>query len=343
MITQTFFALLFIAVFNQILPMQNARSYFKAQPATFFNIFLNKRYRNTYFSSKLVNSGSPVFSRTAFNSTGLFSTYKRNSCTLRNLMGLTSGFHIDYYDSELLLMRSDKRYLECKQSLSNAEQISEDSAKELANLLTISSSSILIYDAIEKCFTELGVLEQDSIKILCNFFSSLKNQDFELIKDIVLRQSKENLLRLYPNMLKSNAKRIAKIYSNCKNDGALFLLIALRENDSSIIYVALSNLIGLNKIFNITENKSALINLRKSLDYHSNEDGYTALMLAAQNGHFEAVKHLLELGASVNKTYNNYTALSLARENGHQEIVDLLLKAKEEENKKRETKICILI
>ena len=54
--------------------------------------------------------------------------------------------------------------------------------------------------------------------------------------------------------------------------------------------------------------------------------GTTALMLAAQDGHTEIVKLLLEKGADVNvKTTTGITALWMASQNGHTEVVKLLL------------------
>jgi hypothetical protein len=74
-------------------------------------------------------------------------------------------------------------------------------------------------------------------------------------------------------------------------------------------------------------------------------DGETALMLAAEKGHIEAVRVLLQRGADVNATASKmtrsiradgaglnvldleWTALSAAETNGHQAVVDLLKKS----------------
>ena len=64
-------------------------------------------------------------------------------------------------------------------------------------------------------------------------------------------------------------------------------------------------------------------------------NGYTALHLAAKNGHLNACKTLIECG--VKKSPRNYgkTPLDLAKQNNHLEIVDFLRnlrKRKVEEN-----------
>ena len=58
----------------------------------------------------------------------------------------------------------------------------------------------------------------------------------------------------------------------------------------------------------------------------SNENGSTALMLAAQQGHIETVKFLLSRGANVNhRNIQKATPLSQTAKNGHVEMVKLLL------------------
>jgi hypothetical protein len=72
--------------------------------------------------------------------------------------------------------------------------------------------------------------------------------------------------------------------------------------------------------------------VKQLLDYGSNvnaargDNGATALIQAAQNGHLDVVELLLENGASVDHTNCNGTsALFLAAQNGIPEIVQLLL------------------
>lgn len=52
----------------------------------------------------------------------------------------------------------------------------------------------------------------------------------------------------------------------------------------------------------------------------------TPLMEAAQEGHFDLVKFLLDYGANVNAvTQTNDTALTYACENGHTDVAELLM------------------
>ena len=60
----------------------------------------------------------------------------------------------------------------------------------------------------------------------------------------------------------------------------------------------------------------------------ANNNGLTALMLAAGHGHVEVVRVLLEAGADVNLASNNgSTASMLAAGQGHVEVVRLLVVA----------------
>jgi ankyrin repeat protein len=58
------------------------------------------------------------------------------------------------------------------------------------------------------------------------------------------------------------------------------------------------------------------------------QDGWTALMLAVANGHADIVKILIERGADVNaKTLRGKTAMMLAASEGHTGIVNVLKSA----------------
>jgi cytohesin len=58
------------------------------------------------------------------------------------------------------------------------------------------------------------------------------------------------------------------------------------------------------------------------------DDGSTALILAAQNGHLAVVEALLKAGADAARaTTDGRTALHLAAQNGHTAVVEALLKA----------------
>ena len=54
-------------------------------------------------------------------------------------------------------------------------------------------------------------------------------------------------------------------------------------------------------------------------------DGYTALLLAAENGHVDVARLLLEAGADKGlQRHDGYTALMLAEESGHGDVAELL-------------------
>ena len=55
-------------------------------------------------------------------------------------------------------------------------------------------------------------------------------------------------------------------------------------------------------------------------------NGPTALMLAAQNGHEQVARALIEAGAQINAAANNgFTALMLSCQNGHEQVARALL------------------
>ncbi len=64
----------------------------------------------------------------------------------------------------------------------------------------------------------------------------------------------------------------------------------------------------------------AMVNARK-------DNGATPLWIAAQNGHLEVLKMLLDKGANLNVDAQGLTPLRVAEKRGHTEIAELLRKA----------------
>jgi ankyrin repeat protein len=64
-------------------------------------------------------------------------------------------------------------------------------------------------------------------------------------------------------------------------------------------------------------------------NYDSSVDGWTALIIACHNGHFDVVNELIGAGAVVDKpdSQDGVTGLFLAAQEGHLKIVERLLKA----------------
>ena len=68
---------------------------------------------------------------------------------------------------------------------------------------------------------------------------------------------------------------------------------------------------------------SAALSSHHSLS-QTDDDGETALMMAAHVGNISIMKQLLEAGASADKECRGRTALMFARGSGHEEIAALL-------------------
>ncbi len=63
--------------------------------------------------------------------------------------------------------------------------------------------------------------------------------------------------------------------------------------------------------------------------------GHTSLHLAAQNGHLESVKFLVQNGAEKEaRQKNDWTPLHLAAQNGHLETVKFLVRMEQKKKQK---------
>ena len=60
-----------------------------------------------------------------------------------------------------------------------------------------------------------------------------------------------------------------------------------------------------------------------------NKEGFTPLMLVAENGHDKSIKVLIKAGADVNKLSNgSWTALMYAAQKGHDKCLEALIQAR---------------
>lgn len=171
--------------------------------------------------------------------------------------------------------------------------------------------------------------------------------------------------KLYRAIESDNADSIAFAMKEGADANAAFEQVGYFQNDGYKDYTplmkaaaenklnALTALLSIKKIKidALTDQKSnyqfKLLSLKPSSVTTKSIKGKTALMFAAQNGHFDAVKKLVEAGASpllsmeVNflikngQTRNgvkvdggNFTAKQLAGENGYSDIEEYLKKAK---------------
>ncbi len=81
------------------------------------------------------------------------------------------------------------------------------------------------------------------------------------------------------------------------------------------------------------EGIESLLEQGADVNYADNDDGHTALIEAARNGHTGLVRLLIEHGADVNHTTSfGTTALIYAAEKGYKEIIELLLAQRAEVN-----------
>ncbi len=81
-----------------------------------------------------------------------------------------------------------------------------------------------------------------------------------------------------------------------------------------------------------------LVDQGAGLELQSNE-GVTPLYIAAQKGHLETVRLLVGEGANVKHQFNCSTPLDIAKKYGHQKVVDFFLVVTAAQNKPPSTPI----
>lgn len=127
---------------------------------------------------------------------------------------------------------------------------------------------------------------------------------------------------------------------NCFNETPLMFAVAkgfyyiaklLLDNGASVNYRQPRNNSGA-LLVAITYNKFNCVELLLDYDadtYVANHKGYTALMIASENGYSDIVKLLLERKVYVDAVneWTGRTALIIASKNGHYDIVELLLES----------------
>lgn len=155
-----------------------------------------------------------------------------------------------------------------------------------------------------------------SVFLLLSFFSSIRSCE----------EGEPPAKRIKCEYVPSLNIRLA----NAVDKGDLQEVIELVRQDASIFYIGASknSLLHYSAQNGHDEVLSYLIGkgLRGPHLNHPNKRKFTPLMFAAQNGHLETVKRLLDADASIDlRDENNFTALSLAVSYDHTSVVKELL------------------
>ena len=105
--------------------------------------------------------------------------------------------------------------------------------------------------------------------------------------------------------------------------GKSMLMLAAENGHASVATMLLRRLSTADKQ---TEPDKQIGSRTRTMLEKKNEDGFTAVMIAAQHGHNSMVRILLEYGASTTSTdETGWTALMEACQNNHADTVQLLL------------------
>lgn len=137
-----------------------------------------------------------------------------------------------------------------------------------------------------------------------------------LVKDLLSQGANSNTVdnNGYPALIYACAYGYERIAQALLNHGAQ---VNTKYNDVYPIFAATRN--DNKNTIEMLLNKGALVNVKDN-------EGYTALMIAAQEGYPQTAKYLLNHGASVDiETNNGHTALSIAIQNDHKEVVEVIL------------------
>jgi ankyrin repeat protein len=143
----------------------------------------------------------------------------------------------------------------------------------------------------------------------------LINNEGKTAKDLAVQDGHDNIVQVLNDFAFSNEKNLDDLAK-----GTTPLMAAAREGNLDTVR---------NKLRNAWQGFTAYSPVEvlriKNLSNQVNSDGWTALMFAAQGGHTDVVKALLDANAEVDvQNKNGETALDLAMQNDRKEIVNLL-------------------
>ncbi|XP_059168273.1 ankyrin-3-like [Physella acuta] len=171
-------------------------------------------------------------------------------------------------------------------------------------------------DIVEEVLKYISINIDCTIKGWTSLMLAAKNGNINIFQLLV-----ENNANLNKNICGWDALKIACYFEQVTVVEYLLTIknkidLTPYENEWSHLHIA--SIKGLSVLVNELVNDTPLVEYRIQ--------GWTPLMLASFYGHHNIVQLLVENGADINrKTYNGYSALLLALQNGWKEVVDILL------------------